>query len=206
MIVLAVLIVAGSRNLAYFDAALVGYTFATLFAAFAITYRYAMWLQRPPTALYWRRGWQMFLQPRRSWQQSGAICQTTRGCLRPEPLHLAAQLPARAGPLADHVGLPHRCGHHLPSRLWLDSLRDGARRHRALPHLRLRLSDVWLPGSFRDRLLHFPRAGVGVVAGHRWRDAGDVAAGARSWRQRRCNRSARTFCRSSCCWPSASPA
>ncbi len=61
---LAALIVVGSRNLAHFDAALVGYTFATLFAAFALTYRYAMWLQRPPTALYWMRGWQLFLRPR----------------------------------------------------------------------------------------------------------------------------------------------
>jgi tellurite resistance protein TehA-like permease len=31
--------------------------FATLFAAFGITYRYAMWIQRPPTRMYWRRGW-----------------------------------------------------------------------------------------------------------------------------------------------------
>jgi hypothetical protein len=61
---LAGFIVAGSRNLAHFDAALVGYTFATLFAAFGVTYRYAMWLQRPPTALYFRRGWQLFLRPR----------------------------------------------------------------------------------------------------------------------------------------------
>jgi len=61
--VLALLIVLGSRNLAHFDAALVGYTFATLFAAFGITYRYAMWLQRPPTRMYWRRGWQLFLRP-----------------------------------------------------------------------------------------------------------------------------------------------
>lgn len=60
---LAVLIVAGSRNLANFDAALIGYTFASLFAAFGIAYRYAMWLQRPPTRLYWRRGWQLFLHP-----------------------------------------------------------------------------------------------------------------------------------------------
>jgi hypothetical protein len=45
--ILAGLIVAGSRNLNHFDAALVGYTFATLFATFGITYRYAMWLQRP---------------------------------------------------------------------------------------------------------------------------------------------------------------
>lgn len=61
---LAVLIVLGSRNLAHFDAALVGYTFATLFATFGIAYRYAMWLQRPPTWRYWVRGWQLFLQPR----------------------------------------------------------------------------------------------------------------------------------------------
>src|SRR5512143_1231421 len=61
---LALLIITGSRTLEHFDAALVGYTFATLFAAFGITYRYAMWLQRPPTRLYWRRGWQVFLTPR----------------------------------------------------------------------------------------------------------------------------------------------
>ncbi|MCC6285485.1 MAG: MFS transporter [Phycisphaerales bacterium] len=54
-------IAVGSRNLAHFDAALVGYTFATLFAVFALVYRYSMWLQRPPTAMYWRRGWQVFL-------------------------------------------------------------------------------------------------------------------------------------------------
>jgi len=63
-LIVASLIVLGSRNLAHFDAALVGYTFAVLFATFGITYRYSMWLQRPPTALYWKRGWQVFLQPR----------------------------------------------------------------------------------------------------------------------------------------------
>jgi len=58
------LIVVGSRNLNHFDAALVGYTFATLFATFGITYRYAMWLRRPPTRMYWKRGWSVFLTPR----------------------------------------------------------------------------------------------------------------------------------------------
>jgi hypothetical protein len=62
--VLGGLIVLGSRNLNHFDAALVGYTFATLFAAFGLTYRYAMWLRRPPTRMYWRRGWTVFLTPR----------------------------------------------------------------------------------------------------------------------------------------------
>lgn len=55
----------GSNNLRHIDAALVGYTFACLFAAFGLGYRYSMWLQRPATRMYWRRGWQAFLQPAR---------------------------------------------------------------------------------------------------------------------------------------------
>ncbi len=65
--ILARLITLGSGNLDRFDAALVGYTFATLFAVFGITRRYALWLQRPPTAMYWTRGWKVFfllLHPR----------------------------------------------------------------------------------------------------------------------------------------------
>jgi hypothetical protein len=61
-LLLAVLIVVGSRNLSHFDAALVAYTFAVLFATFGLTYRYAMWLQRPPTAVYWRQGWRVFFR------------------------------------------------------------------------------------------------------------------------------------------------
>jgi nitrate/nitrite transporter NarK len=60
-VALAAAIVVGSRRLEHFDAALIAYTFATLFAMFGITYRYAMWLNRPPTRMYWRRGWQVFL-------------------------------------------------------------------------------------------------------------------------------------------------
>jgi hypothetical protein len=70
---LAVLIVVGSRNLAHFDAALVCYAFATLFAAFGITYRYVLWLRRPPTALYWRRGWQLLLRPSRLGRSTWAL-------------------------------------------------------------------------------------------------------------------------------------
>lgn len=60
----AALIVVGSRRLAHFDAALVAYTFATLFAFFGIVYRYSVWLEKPPTQRFWRRGWQLFLDPR----------------------------------------------------------------------------------------------------------------------------------------------
>lgn len=63
--VLAVLVgvaiaVLGSGNLRWFDAALVGYLFGTLFAVFAVIYRYLVWLQRPPTARLNRRGWEAF--------------------------------------------------------------------------------------------------------------------------------------------------
>jgi hypothetical protein len=49
-------IFAGSRRLIDFDAALVGYTFACLFATFGIVYRYSAWLTKPPTRLLFRRG------------------------------------------------------------------------------------------------------------------------------------------------------
>jgi MFS transporter, NNP family, nitrate/nitrite transporter len=71
--VLAALIVVGSRNLQHFDAALVGYTFATLFAVFGISYRYSMWLNRPPTRMYWRRGWQAFFARGRTGANVGTL-------------------------------------------------------------------------------------------------------------------------------------
>lgn len=52
----------GSRGLRDFDPALVSYAGASVFAAFGLGYRYAMWLRRPPTRLYWRRGWAIFAQ------------------------------------------------------------------------------------------------------------------------------------------------
>jgi hypothetical protein len=62
---LLIAIYVGSRGLKDFDTALVPYAGASVFAAFGLGYRYAMWLRRPPTRLYWRRGWQLFLSPRK---------------------------------------------------------------------------------------------------------------------------------------------
>src|SRR3954470_20153293 len=56
MIVLAAGIVLGSRNLRNYDPVLLTYTFGVLFSAFAVAYRYAIWLQRPPTKIWVRRG------------------------------------------------------------------------------------------------------------------------------------------------------
>ncbi len=53
-------VIIGSRNLQNFDAALIAYLFGSVFAWFGLVYRYVVWLQRPPTRLYWRRGWQFF--------------------------------------------------------------------------------------------------------------------------------------------------
>lgn len=55
------LVLVGSRGLRDFDAALVGYAVATLFAVAALTWRYTLWLGRPPTGRYFRAGWSTFL-------------------------------------------------------------------------------------------------------------------------------------------------
>jgi NNP family nitrate/nitrite transporter-like MFS transporter len=53
-------IVVGSRNLQNFDPALVIYTFAVVFAAWGVIYHYNVWLEKPPTRVYWDRGWELF--------------------------------------------------------------------------------------------------------------------------------------------------
>ena len=43
----------------HFDAALVIYTFATIFAVWGIAFHYAVWLQKPPTRMFFRRGFEL---------------------------------------------------------------------------------------------------------------------------------------------------
>ena len=50
----------GSRNLQNFDPALVIYTFAVVFAAWGVIYHYNVWLEKPPTRVYWDRGWELY--------------------------------------------------------------------------------------------------------------------------------------------------
>jgi hypothetical protein len=78
-----------------------GYTIASIVAFGAIVFRHAIWLQRPATRVYWRRGWKLYLQreklyrirptPRR---QSPRIWLTA--------LHLQADHPV--GDALNHVG------------------------------------------------------------------------------------------------------
>jgi MFS transporter, NNP family, nitrate/nitrite transporter len=58
--VLIAAIVLGSRNLENFDPALVIYTFAIIFATWGVIYHYSVWIRKPPTYMYWQRGWQLF--------------------------------------------------------------------------------------------------------------------------------------------------
>ncbi len=59
-VILTLLIALGSRGFHWFDAALIGYAVASIFAIAAVTYKYSFWLARPPTGRYWRRSWQLF--------------------------------------------------------------------------------------------------------------------------------------------------
>ena len=76
-------IVVGSRNLENFDPALVIYTFATVFATWGVVYHYRVWLDKPPTRVYWQRGWQLF-------RQAGTVKGTLQ-LVRLAATHLAAQ-------------------------------------------------------------------------------------------------------------------
>jgi len=59
-LLLVAAIVVGSRNLENFDPALVIYTFAIIFSTWGVVYHYNVWLDKPPTRMYWRRGWELF--------------------------------------------------------------------------------------------------------------------------------------------------
>jgi NNP family nitrate/nitrite transporter-like MFS transporter len=76
-------IAVGSRNLQNFDPALVIYTFAVVFATWGVVYHYNVWLEKPPTRLYWDRGWELCRRRGvvRSLWQTGKLAVT----------HLAAQ-------------------------------------------------------------------------------------------------------------------
>jgi hypothetical protein len=73
---LTVLVVVGSRNLEHYDPALFGYTVASVVAFGALVYRYAVWLRRPATRVYWLRGWQLLRERRRLAKNAGSAVAT----------------------------------------------------------------------------------------------------------------------------------
>jgi hypothetical protein len=82
----AAAIAVGSVGMRHFDPALTGYAIGTLMAAFAVGYRFAVWAQRPPSRMYFRRGFELFFR------RADAAVQTEKK---------AAQI---------HVPVPHGAG------------------------------------------------------------------------------------------------
>ncbi len=76
---LTALIIIGSRNLEHYDAALFGYTVASVVAFAAVVFRYAIWLQRPATRVYWRRGWKLFRDRENLIANTGSAAKTIVG-------------------------------------------------------------------------------------------------------------------------------
>jgi len=74
--VLTALVIIGSRNLENFDSALFGYTIASVVAFGAIFFRYAIWLQRPATRAYFKRGLQLFFQKGKLVKNTGGAAKT----------------------------------------------------------------------------------------------------------------------------------
>src|SRR5689334_4736099 len=75
-ILLTILVIVGSRNLEHYDSALFGYTVASIVAFGAIVFRYALWLRRPATRVYWKRGWKLYLQHGNVLRNTGTAAKT----------------------------------------------------------------------------------------------------------------------------------
>jgi len=67
----------GSRGLKHFDPALARYAIGSALAAFAVGYRFAIWAQRPPSRMYFRRGLQLLIRRGFKLQVSGFSHDTT---------------------------------------------------------------------------------------------------------------------------------
>jgi hypothetical protein len=79
--VTAAAIYLGSRNLRYFDAALIGYATATIVLAFGVVYRYTVWVSSPPARRYLRQGWRAFLSWRNFRRMPAAVPRALLGYL-----------------------------------------------------------------------------------------------------------------------------
>ena len=84
-VLLTALVIIGSRNLEHFDSALFGYLIASIVAFGAIFFRYALWLQRPATRVYWRRGWKLYLQREEFMKNTASAAKTV--AFRRSPSH-----------------------------------------------------------------------------------------------------------------------
>ena len=72
----AAAIAIGSIWMRHFDPALSGYALGALMSAFAVGYRFAVWAQRPPSRMYFRRGFELFFR------RAGAVPDTAKNAAK----------------------------------------------------------------------------------------------------------------------------
>ena len=114
-------IVLGSRNLQNFDPALVIYTFAIIFATWGVIYHYSVWIRKPPTYVYWQRGWQLFKERGviRSFVHIMGLAGTHIFCSN---VHRAPLQTALGDASVDFLGMHAGCDDYLSAGIRMDSL------------------------------------------------------------------------------------
>ena len=149
VLVAVAIAVLGSGNLRWFDAALVGYLFGTLFAIFGVVYRYLVWLRRPPTAMLNRRGWEAFRRPGRRLRNCRRACRASscRTCCCRRFIRGAIAKPLVRAPTRV-LGLRARRAGDVPARVRAPALRIGGP---ARPPSTVRSSAASAPSSFDSR-------------------------------------------------------
>ena len=183
--VLAALLLVGSGDLARFDPALICYTFAVLFSAFGVTYRFTMWVQRPPTAMYWKRAGQLCLRPAGLARNIGVVLgRFTKDFVFNRFIFRRGRLRGVAHWL-HHVGLSDRPGGDHPPGVRLGRVQDGTGQPEPLSRLRLRHSagrrsrSIRCSGFVVFHVLVWPSllivAGVFLAIRRRLRDEGAAA-------------------------------
>jgi hypothetical protein len=138
----------GSSGLTWFDAALVGYLFGTLFAIFGVVYRYVVWLQATPDgqAQPTRLGTPLAAREPRPQPRDAARTDRVQAAgagLHPE----AVDVPVVRAP-AHLLGLHPRGARDLPPGvrgLHFESVGQDARRYQTF------VADFGLPFSFDSR-------------------------------------------------------
>ena len=178
--ILIAAIVVGSRNLQNFDAALVIYTFAVIFTTWGIAYHYYVWLQKPPTHLYWRRTLPLLRE-----QGVSGVARTLQRLFS----HIGVQsfiYKAIADALVDasahFLGMSAGRGRNVPACLRLDPLRVVTGGPDGVCHLPVRFSCCVLPNPHRPVLDHLSRSGFRCSDGPGRRFPFALEADARSGR------------------------
>ncbi len=148
-------IVVGSRNLQNFDPALVIYTFAVIFAAWGVIYHYSVWIQKPPTRVYWRSGVAAVLATRRDSQPGSSDCAECRHTFLAQTFIAKRSSPRWAMHQLIFWGCLLAVAITFPSGLRLDPLHQRSRRSNDVCDIPVRVSRVPLSPAHVHRGLLF---------------------------------------------------